>query len=64
MSASWPEMPSFGDTGYDRSDWLVDTDPVELAREHRELLRIVRSHGLDPVAEAARRRAHRGTRPR
>jgi hypothetical protein len=38
MSALWPDMPRFGDDGYDRSDWLLDTDPVELAREHRELL--------------------------
>jgi hypothetical protein len=38
MSAAWPEMPTFGDEGYDRSEWLVETDPIELMREHRQLL--------------------------
>jgi hypothetical protein len=41
MSASWPQMPTFGDKNYDRSEWLLEADPIELLREHRELLGVL-----------------------
>lgn len=42
---NWPTMPKFADEGYDRSEWLLETDPGQLAIEHRELLDyVIESH--------------------
>lgn len=32
---NWPTMPDFGDDSYDRYDWLLETDPLQLRDEAR-----------------------------